>query len=274
MLFHTEGTGLPHTAGEAPALHDVQNERDGRGIEIDRVGISNVKYPVLFDDGDVRQHGIAEAAVTVRLPHDQRGTHMSRMVALVRDVLSHFDPRAVGSALKEGADSLDAPALYMDVAMDVATEVRAPASGITSQAVHRVTFAMQWHDGRICMDTSVMCVVTSLCPCSKTISDYGAHNQRSEVTLTVTGEGDAAYALPIRALVDLATSCASAPVVPLVKRPDERVLTMQAYDNPAFVEDMVRDVSTACRLRGLSHRVSVRNLESIHSHDAVAVLSG
>ncbi|MDI9884688.1 GTP cyclohydrolase, FolE2/MptA family [Streptomyces sp. HNM0645] len=264
----------PAPAAAAGDLHDVQSERDGRGIEIDQVGISGLRYPVTFDDGDLRQQGIADVMVTARLQHDRRGTHMSRMVALVHEFLQDFDPRAVGTVLKAGAAALDTPGLSMHLSTSVAHEVVAPASGIPSWAVHDVLFAMHWDAGRVRLDTAVTCEVTSLCPCSKHISDYGAHNQRSEVTLRVTGEGDSAYPARVRELVGLATACSSAPVVPLVKRPDERVLTMQAYDNPVFVEDMAREVSAACRSRDLAHRVTVRNLESIHSHDAVAVVNG
>ncbi|MFG2309249.1 GTP cyclohydrolase I FolE2 [Streptomyces sp. NPDC048566] len=283
MLLRADSTSPGTTAsGHAPTLaasaqpelHDVQNEHDRRGIEIDEVGISSLRYPVTLDDGRLRHQGIAEATVSVRLQHDRRGTHMSRMVALVHDALRDFDPRAVGTLLKAGADSLDAPGLSLRLAMDVATEVTAPASGITSWAVHDVEFEMRWDEGDVLLATSVTCEVTSLCPCSKNISDYGAHNQRSQVTLTVTGQGDTPYPLSVSELIKLATSHSSAPVVPLVKRPDERVLTMQAYDNPVFVEDMAREVSAACRRRDLVHRVAVRNLESIHSHDALAVVNG
>ncbi|MFE3328602.1 GTP cyclohydrolase I FolE2 [Streptomyces sp. NPDC059176] len=262
------------TSREVSTLHDVQNERDARGIEIDQVGISGLRYPVRLDDGDIRQEGIADFTVTARLQHDRRGTHMSRMVALVHDELRDFDPRAIGSVLKSGIEALDTPGLSVHLSMSVATEVTAPASGLPSWTVHHVGFAMHGEDERVKLDTSVTSEVTSLCPCSKHISDYGAHNQRSEVTLTVTGEDDLPYPLRVNEMVALVTSFASAPVIPLVKRPDERVLTMQAYDNPVFVEDMAREISAACQLRDLAHRVRVKNLESIHSHDAIAVVNG
>jgi GTP cyclohydrolase I len=115
--------------------------------------------------------------------------------------------------------------------------------------------------------------VTTLCPCSKAISDYGAHNQRSEITLQVAGTADAPYPLPVHEMVALLRAAGSAPVIPLIKRPDERVVTMQAYDHPAFVEDTIRDISLVCREKGLNHTVRAKNLESIHSHDAVASLT-
>ncbi|MGP3938244.1 GTP cyclohydrolase I FolE2 [Streptomyces sp. 6N106] len=255
-------------------MHDIQSETDSRGIEIDDVGISGLRYPLYFEDGHLRQEGIAEIEVTVRLQHDRRGTHMSRMVAFAHEHLRRFDPRKLPYVLKVGADLLDAPALAVSVAVPLSTTVIAPASGAESCQVHDVRFDGRWDDGDTTVTTSVTTEVTSLCPCSKVISDYGAHNQRSRVTLSVTGHGDTPYPFGVQEVVRLLGRCASAPVVPLVKRPDERVLTMQAYDHPVFVEDMAREVSHVCRQRGLRHLVRVRNLESIHSHDAVAYVAG
>jgi GTP cyclohydrolase I len=255
-------------------MHDIQNETDSRGIEIDDVGISGLRYPLHFEDGHLRQEGIAEIEVTVRLQHNRRGTHMSRMVALAHEHLRRFDPRKLPYILKVGADLLDAPALAVSIAVPLSTTVIAPASGAESCQVHDVRFDGRWDDGDTRVITSVTTEVTSLCPCSKAISDYGAHNQRSRITLSVTGRGDNPYPFGVQQAVRLLAQCASAPVVPLVKRSDERILTMQAYDHPVFVEDMARDVSRACRDRGLVHSVHVRNLESIHSHDAVARISG
>ncbi|TPQ18624.1 GTP cyclohydrolase I FolE2 [Streptomyces sporangiiformans] len=255
-------------------MHDIQNEHDPRGIEIDEVGISGVRFPTCLDDGAVRQNGIAEAAVTVRLQADRRGTHMSRMVALVQDELATLDPRDMPRVLKEGATLLDAPAITVRISMPFAQRVTAPASGKGSWQVHDLTIEGRLADGEATVATTVRAEVTSLCPCSKAISDYGAHNQRSEITLSVTGDGDDPYPLSVNEAVAILRSAGSAPIVPLVKRPDERVLTMQAFDHPVFVEDMARTVSAECRARGLCHTVEVRNLESIHSHDAVAIVRG
>ena len=127
-------------------------------------------------------------------------------------------------------------------------------------------------DGAFRLSTTVTSQVTSLCPCSKAISDYGAHNQRSDVTLKVEGDGDDPYPLSVRRVVEFIRRVGSCPVFPLVKRPDERAITMAAFDHPAFVEDMARDLSWRMRDLGINHTISVRNLESIHSHDAVARL--
>jgi GTP cyclohydrolase I len=255
-------------------MYDVQNEVDSQGISIDSVGIAGLRYPISFDDGWLRQTGIADTGVTVTLQEDRRGTHMSRMVALVHEHLASFDPRNMPQMLKAGACELDAPAIAVSVSFPVSVPITAPATGARSWSVHDVAFEGRLGGDEVQVTTSVTTEVTSLCPCSKRISDYGAHNQRSRVTLSVTGDGDRPYPYQVGDALALLTTCASAPVVPLVKRPDERELTMRAYDHPVFVEDMVRTVSAACRKLNLRHRVSVRNLESIHSHDAVAVVVG
>lgn len=260
-----------HLQGQV-SMHDIQSERDTRGIELDEVGICGLRYPVVFDDGQIRQQGIAEFAVSVRLDANQRGTHMSRMVALVHNELQRLDPLEIPRILKEGAALMEAPAIRVEAALPLATEVTAPASGQVSWQVHELAFDCRLDETGATVSTTVTTEVTSLCPCSKAISDYGAHNQRSRITLTVEGRDDNPYPQPVGGTLELLRQAGSAPVVPLVKRPDERYLTMQAYDHPVFVEDMVRDISRACRDRGLRHSVRARNLESIHSHDAFAVV--
>ncbi|MEU4009772.1 GTP cyclohydrolase, FolE2/MptA family [Streptomyces pseudogriseolus] len=254
-------------------MHDIQNQADSRGIAIDEVGISGLRYPVTFDDGHTRQHGIADISVTVGLQADRRGTHMSRMIALVHEELATLDPQDLPIALKRGLSLLEAPSLGVTLSMPIATTVTAPASKRQSWQAHDVTITGRVAASICTVATTVTTDVTSLCPCSKAISDYGAHNQRSEVTLTVTGTADAPYPLAIHESVELLRSVGSAPVLPLIKRPDERVVTMQAYDHPVFVEDIIRDISLACREKGLNHVIQARNLESIHSHDAIASLT-
>ncbi|MFI9812282.1 GTP cyclohydrolase I FolE2 [Saccharothrix variisporea] len=255
-------------------MHDIQGEYDPRGVEVDEVGIAGLRYPVLFQDGTISERGVAEISVTVRLQADRRGTHMSRMVALVHERLQVFEPRDFAQTLKAGAAELDAPAISVTLSMPVAMVTSAPTSKLESMSVHDISVSGTWQDGECRMTTSVTSEVTSLCPCSKSISDYGAHNQRSKVTLSITGDEDDLYPLNVADAVEIIAGSGSAPVVPLVKRVDERTLTMQAYDHPVFVEDMAREISVACRSRGLVHRVHVRNLESIHSHDAVALVVG
>ncbi|MGG7607876.1 GTP cyclohydrolase I FolE2 [Streptomyces sp. ZG43] len=253
-------------------MHDIQNEVDRRGIAIDEVGISGLRYPLAFDDGHTRRQGIADISVTVGLQADRRGTHMSRMIALVHEEVATLTPQELPLALKRGLTLLDAPTLTLTLSLPIATAVTAPASGQESWQTHDVTITGRITPADCQVATAVTTHVTSLCPCSKAISDYGAHNQRSEITLEITGTADAPYPLPVHEIVDLLRATGSAPVIPLIKRPDERVVTMQAYDHPVFVEDIIRDISLTCRDKALTHTVTAKNLESIHSHDAIATL--
>lgn len=254
-------------------LPDVQGETDRRGIAIDEVGVSGLRYPLTFDDGDLAQSGIANVEMTVALPADRRGTHMSRMVQAVETHLSRVNPYELHTAFKAIAGVLDAGDLRIALTLPVATRVDSPASANSGYQVHDLDLRGRLIDDSFSLKTTATTDVTTLCPCSKAISDYGAHNQRSRVSLTVHGEGDAPYPLAASELVELIRDSASCPVYPIVKRPDERAITMAAYDDPKFVEDLIRDLTLQCRQRAVPHQISARNIESIHSHDAVASLS-
>ncbi|GAA2100543.1 GTP cyclohydrolase FolE2 [Microlunatus panaciterrae] len=255
------------------ALPDIQDQVDEREIELDRVGIAGVQYPVRFNDGASMHSGIATFDVTVTLPADRRGTHMSRMVEIIHDELQDLEPERLPQALKVAADRLDVDKVQVVVATPMAFRVQAPASEKEAWQVCDVELDAKLIAGQAELAVTVGTDVTSLCPCSKAISDYGAHNQRSRVRLTTVGRDEDIYPLDVAAAFAMIRSVGSSPVFPLIKRPDERVVTMAAHDRPAFVEDMARDLSQACRERGIAHSVSVRNFESIHSHDAVAAVS-
>lgn len=255
------------------SLPDVQAARDTRGIAIDEVGVSGLRYPLVFDDGVIEQSGIAEFEITVGLPADRRGTHMSRMVQAVDAHLGRVNPYELHTAFKAASALLDVNDLQISLAMPVATRVDSPTTDCSGYQVH--DFALR---GRLLHDefqltSTVTTDVTTLCPCSKAISDYGAHNQRSRVSLSVHGENDSPYPVQMVDLVQLIRDASSCPVYPVVKRPDERAITMAAYDNPKFVEDLIRDLSISCRELSVPHDITARNIESIHSHDAVARLS-
>jgi GTP cyclohydrolase IB len=252
--------------------NDIQGSRDNRNITIDQVGISGLRCPVTFTDGHLRQAGIAEIEITVELQADRRGTHMSRMVEIAHQHLAELDPRNLPIALKTAAHHLDASAVTIAATLPISTEVEAPVTRRIAYQVHDLAVTGTLTEDTVLITTSVTTDITSLCPCSKAISDYGAHNQRSKVTLQIGGHGDAPYPLAVSDMITLIRGAGSAPVYPLVKRPDERHITMEAFDNPVFVEDIARNLSAACRSRGLPHVVQVRNIESIHSHDAVAVI--
>jgi GTP cyclohydrolase I len=255
------------------AMPDLQAESDDRGIVIDEVGISGLRQPILFEDNVLSQSGIADFQVTVRLPAERRGTHMSRMVQAVQSCLGVVNPEAFPSVLKSLANLLEVDAATIVMAMPFATKVTAPVSGVTGWQVHEMRMTAELTPDSSTLAVSVSTDVTTLCPCSKAISDYGAHNQRCRVSLTVFGDGDTPYPLSIATMTDMIRSTCSCAVLPVVKRSDERALTMSAYENPMFAEDLVRDLSLACRDRGVAHSVQVRTFESIHSHDAVATIS-
>ncbi|MDQ0679688.1 GTP cyclohydrolase I [Arthrobacter pascens] len=254
-------------------LPDVQNEADIRGVALDEVGISGLRYPTEFTDGATRQAGIGSFDVVVTLPSDRRGTHMSRMVQLVQEQLAVIDPRELPVIMKQVAARMDIDRAHVRVALPIATAVVAPVSGLKAFQASDLHLSATIDTGSFTLITSVTAQVTSLCPCSKTISDYGAHNQRSDVKVSVFGTDGDPYPLNVADLVHLIRASGSCPVYPVVKRPDERAITMTAYDNPAFVEDMARDLSLELRRRNVGHSVNIRNLESIHSHDAVASVS-
>lgn len=251
---------------------DIQGQTDDRNIAIDQVGVVGLRHPIHFADGAIRQDCIATFSLTVGLPADRRGTHMSRFVELVSLHLAKLDPRALPAALERGIQMLDVATLTIAADFAVSLREETPVSRKTSSQVYDVSIVANRDDERTRVVTSVTADVSSLCPCSKAISDYGAHSQRSSVSLAVVGTADNAYPMGVQDCVTLIRSRGSAPTFSLVKRADERHLTMQAFDNPAFVEDIAREVSSACRSQALPHHVEVRSYESIHSHDAVAAI--
>jgi GTP cyclohydrolase I len=254
-------------------LPDVQDEVDVRGVPLDEVGISGLRYPTEFTDGTTRQAGIGSFDVLVTLPSERRGTHMSRMVQLVQEQFAVIDPRELPLVLKQVTARMDIDRALVRVALPVATTVVSPVSGLKAFQASDLHLSASIDAGSFELISSITAQVTSLCPCSKTISDYGAHNQRSDVKVAVSGTDSDPYPLNIEDLVHLIRASGSCPVYPVVKRPDERAITMTAYDNPAFVEDMARDISLELRGKNLSHSEYIRNTESIHSHDAVASVS-
>ena len=254
-------------------LPDVQDQFEPRRISLDQVGIAGVRYPTRFLDGSLEQEGVAVFDMVVALAGERRGTHMSRMVELIHDHLQVLNPAELPTFLKAAAAKLSVEGVEVRASLPVTTRVTAPESGRVSWQASDVSLTGRLGVAGLTVDTIVASEVTSLCPCSKAISEYGAHNQRSRVSVGVTGSGDAPYPFSVESAIDLIRRTGSCPIYPLVKRPDERAITMSAYDHPAFVEDMARDVSQELRQRELAHQVTVRNFESIHSHDAVASLS-
>lgn len=257
-------------------MHDVQNHHDHREIAIDKVGVSDLLYPiVVLDRRCQRQTTTARLSMSVNLPQEFKGTHMSRFIEVLNAHRGEVTMRTLPAILAELKERLAAQSAHMEVAFRYFLERQAPVSGASALMDYQCRFIGEANGTKSDFVLSVRVPVTSLCPCSKAISDYGAHNQRGQVSVAIRTQRDS-DGLPamvwIEELIDLAESCASAPVYPLLKRQDERHVTMQAYDNPVFVEDMVRNAAVRLRndARVAWFRVHALNQESIHNHNAFA----
>ena len=256
---------------DAPALQDVQNLTDDRDIAIDAVGIASLRYPVLIADRDATaQRTVATAAMDVDLPAHVKGTHMSRFVETLdahADQLSAANVLAVADTIR---GRLTSGRARIALEFPYFLERPAPITGLRAISDYEGRLTAEVDGPRERLEVGVRVPVASLCPCSKEISDYGAHNQRGYVDLDVRCRPDRPVWL--QDLIEVAESCGSAPIYSLLKRVDERHVTMEAYDNPAFVEDIARDAAVALRAdpRVEAFTVRVANQESIHNHEAVA----
>jgi GTP cyclohydrolase I len=252
-------------------LSDTQSQRDERRIPIDRVGIRGLRYPMrIRDKAREVQHTIATATLTVDLPHHFKGTHMSRFV----EVLSEFGPELhvdnIHTILRELADRLDSVSAHVDFEFPFFLTKHAPVTRSPGMMDYTARFSATLEKGEIDFVLTVIVPVTTLCPCSKAISTQGAHNQRGEVTFAVR------FSEPIwiEDLIRLVEESASSELYSLLKRPDEKAVTERAYDNPVFVEDLVRNIATRANAVQdiLWYRVEAENFESIHNHNAYALI--
>lgn len=254
-------------------IEDVQNIADKRHIAIDKVGIKDIQHPITVSDRTSgEQHTIANFNMYVNLPHQFKGTHMSRFV----EILNQHEGQDITvknfrEMLADMIERLDAESGYVEMDFPYFVNKAAPVTGVESLMNYQVSFIGEINSQETNVTVKVVVPVTSLCPCSKNISDYGAHNQRSHVTLTVL----ASSFIWIEDLIDVVEEEASCEIFGLLKRPDEKFVTERAYDNPKFVEDIVRDI--AARLndddRIQSYTVESENFESIHNHSAYALIA-
>jgi GTP cyclohydrolase I len=257
-------------------VEDIQNQLDERGIPIDQVGVSDVCYPiVVLDRAHQRQQTVARLTMSVNLPHHYKGTHMSRFIEVLNAHRGEVTMHTLPAMLRDLKRRLQAQSARIEVSFPYFLERTAPASGAQALLNYDCAFVGELNGHGEDFILSVTVPVMSLCPCSKAISDYGAHNQRGHVTIEVRSvpeEDGRPRLIWIEELVEIAEASASAPIYPLLKRPDERHVTMQAYNNPRFVEDIVRGVALQLRNdpRVAWFRVHVVNNESIHNHSAFA----
>lgn len=254
-----------------PAIKDVQGGSDARAMPINRVGIHALRLPMMFMEGSTPTPAVGEWSCYTDLPAKTRGTHMSRLVRVLHDAGTDLDfaafcklPPVILEHLPSAAECLVA------VKFRAFANKRAPISGERGYVDFAAAFYARQRDGELRRLLSATVPVTSLCPCSKTISKYGAHNQRSHVCCIVETANEMRL-LDLMAVIEDAASCE---LYSVLKRPDERHVTERAYDNPKFVEDIVRDLAVAIgRLSGVPHyRVSAENFESIHNHSAFALI--
>jgi GTP cyclohydrolase I len=253
---------------DALKIPDTQSEHDDRHLAIQRVGVKGVRYPLTLDVAGAAQTTAADWSLDVALPADQKGTHMSRFVAWLDQLAGPLDAEGLRAAFADMLERLHADAGRVEAAFAFFLRKKAPVSGITSLLDYQGRWIAERQGGRTTLWAEVAVPVKSLCPCSKEISDYGAHNQRSVVTIR------AELNAPIEwhELVRFAEENASSELWPLLKRADEKWVTEHAYENPKFVEDLVRDVALAVNRdpRIGRYTIDVENFESIHNHSAFA----
>jgi GTP cyclohydrolase I len=253
----------------APIIEDVQGRADTRRLPIDRVGIKDIYHPVRVKDrSGGHQHTIANFSMYVHLPHNFKGTHMSRFVEILNEHEREISVESFNEMLASMTRRLNSGGGHLEMTFPYFVMKKAPVSGVQSLLDYRATLAAEITDGRIATRLKVLVPVTSLCPCSKQISDYGAHNQRSHLTISAAIREH----VWLEELIDIAEEEGSCELYGILKRPDEKYVTERAYDNPKFVEDIVRDVATRLNAddRIREYVVEAENFESIHNHSAYA----
>jgi GTP cyclohydrolase IB len=261
---------MNHMSNLKDALHipDTQSERDERHLAIQRVGVKDVRYPVELRIGKAVLPTVAQWDLDVALPAEQKGTHMSRFVAWLNEIDAPLDLNSLRNGFANMLEKLHANEGRIEARFPFFLRKRAPVSGVESLLEYQGRWIAEARAGVTAIWAEVVVPVKSLCPCSKEISDYGAHNQRSHVTIRVELKDEIEWI----ELVRFAEESASSEIWPMLKRADEKWVTERAYENPKFVEDLVRDV--ALRLNADArigrYSVDVENFESIHAHSAYA----
>jgi len=248
-------------------LPDHASELDDRALAIDKVGIKSLSYPIQVLDRDNKvQHTVAEVNLYVGLPHQFKGTHMSRFIEVLNARRGEMTIRNMPEILTDIQRRLEADDAHIELSFPYFISKRAPVSGVESLMEYRCSFEASKSGSEVDFILSVQVPVKSLCPCSKSISEYGAHNQRSLVDVEIRSS----EFIWIEDVVEAVEGCASAPLFALLKREDEKYVTELAYNNPKFVEDLVRETVIALReFPGVTWmRVSAENQESIHNHSA------
>lgn len=249
-------------------MPDVQASADQRNVAIDKVGVKEIRYPItLSQPGGGDQHTVAKVNLYVSLPKHKKGTHMSRFLEILNDHHRAITPASIVPILHEMKKKLNAEDAHIEITFPYFIEKSAPVTGAKGLIDYQCTFEAS-SNGTDDFILGIKAPAASLCPCSKEISAYGAHNQRCEISARVRFTGT----LWIEDLVKIMEAAASAPVYSVLKRPDEKFVTEQAYDNPKFVEDIIRDLAVGLEKepRITWYSIQSENFESIHNHNAYA----
>jgi GTP cyclohydrolase I len=251
-------------------LPDVQSATDVRNLAIQRVGVKALTYPLLVATARGPQPTVASVDMFVALPADKKGTHMSRFIDVLQSQREPLARASLLSLLERMLQRLDARDGLIALRLPFFVLKAAPVSGVESLMDYALTLTIERRGALTRLQQKTVVPVTSLCPCSKKVADYGAHNQRAHLTLTLTLDDE----LPVEQQIRIAEQAASCEVWPLLKRSDEKYVTERAYDNPKFVEDVVRDIAVAldADARVTAYVVEAENFESIHNHSAYALI--
>jgi len=251
-------------------ISDIQSLKDHRNIEINKVGVKSIRYPItVLDKKNGTQHTIATINMYVNLPHHFKGTHMSRFIEILNRYRQGINITNISTIMNDMKKSLRAESAHMEIEFPYFIEKHAPVTKAKSLMEYTCKF---WgsHNDRLDIIVGVEVPITTLCPCSKEISKKGAHNQRSMVTVKIRFK----KIFWIEDLIKIVEQSASSEVYAILKRPDEKYVTEKAYDNPMFVEDVVRNVAGKLRKDQNINWFSVEseNIESIHNHNAYAFI--
>lgn len=252
-------------------MGDIREQTPEVTFHIDKVGVKGLRYPiVLLDKAHRRQHTIAVISMFVDLPRGQRGTYMGRFIEVLNRHHREIDVHKIGGMLKDMREALGASSAHLEMEFPYFVEKRAPVSGARAQMDYRCWISASLKE-KFKLRLGVAVPVTTLCPCSKELVGKGGHNQRAEIRAVVEFRDF----LWLEDLIDLLEECGSSEVYALLEREDERHITTQAYENPAFVEDVARRVALRLTEHPLitGYQVEVESFESIHHHEAYACIT-
>ena len=253
---------------ERMKIHDIQNQRDHRRIEINKVGVKNIRYPIrVLDKAKGFQHTVASVNMYVGLPHRFKGTHMSRFVEILNKYKGDIAIKTFSRILTEVKRKLRAKTAHLEVEFPYFIEKEAPITKSKSLMEYICRFCGSSNEEED-FYVGIVVPITTVCPCSKEISQFGAHNQRSLVTVNLRFK----KFIWIEDIIQLVEECASCDLYSILKRPDEKFVTEKAYENPMFVEDVVREIAKRLKKDGniTWFTVESENFESIHNHSAYA----